>query len=494
MRAAFKDFRFARRANNLNLFVQIILGLLLFLMLNFMASRYFSKFDLSDNKKNSLSLESIAYINDIAEPIDIYVTVEKGLGSVDTAQAQRDIRRLLAQYEYVSKSNSKGLIKATYIKPHVETKKLEEIVTRFGKNIENTIIVASKDKKYKVLALSDLYDLTEQRRAVWKGEQVLSSAILSVASKDTPKIYFLSGHGEMSPNSTDSLRGLSEFSSYLKSRNYEVDTLTITDLKQIPEDADMILIAASQVAFLPREINLLKDYLWKKDGRLMVMLSLGSTNGLEEIFYDWGIRSDDSMIVESTGLNESAGGDLIVKEFPKDRHEIVDLLYKLELPLQFGSTRMIRQDLGSPIDRSIAHSILLLSGQNSWAEMSYKTQVKPKFDEDLDFAGPIPLAMLASKTGNNDLGLSIAGGKLIVFGDEDFASNRLFNRLGNATLLSNSLNWLFERESLLNIQSKSADKYSLTLSESDIISLLIRFLILPAFIAIFGLLVLFLRR
>ncbi len=491
MRAAFRDFRFARRANNLNLFTQILLGLLLFFMLNFMATRYYDKYDLSVNKKNSLSLESLAYINELKEPIDIYVTIQKGIGEVDLNQAQKDIRRLLSQYEYASKKNN-APIKAIFINPHVETKKLEEIVARFGKNIENTIIVATQDKKYKILSLSDLYDLSASRRTSWRGEQVISSAILSVSSSATPKLYFLSGHGEMSPNSTDSLKGLSEFSSYLKSRNYDVGILNTTELKQIPDDADMLVIAASQVAFLPREINMLKDYLWKKNGRLMVMLSMGSTNGLEEIFYDWGIRSDDSMVVEATGINESAGGDIIVKEFSKDRHEIVDVLFKLELPLQFGSTRMVRQDLSSPIDRSIVHNILLLSGSNSWAEMNYRAE--NVFDADVDFAGPIPLAMLASRTGNNDLGLSIPGAKLIVFGDEDFATNRLFGRLGNSTLLANSVNWMFERESLLNIQSQVVDKFSLTLSESDILSLLFRFLLLPAFIAVFGLIVLFLRR
>ncbi len=435
----------------------------------------------------------MAYVKDLNEPIDIYVTIQKGIGEIDTNQAQRDIRRLLAQYEYASKE-ANAPIKASYINPHVESKKLEEIVTRFGKNIENTIILATRDRKYKILSLSDLYDLSATRRTAWRGEQVISSAILSVSSSDTPKLYFVAGHGEMSPNSTDSLKGLSEFSAYLKSRNYDVGILNTTELKQIPDDADMLIIAASQVAFLPREINIIKDYLWKKNGRLMVMLSLGSTNGLEEIFYDWGIRSDDSLLVEAMGLNESAGGDIIVKDFTKNRHAIVDVLYKLELPLQFGSTRMVRQDLSSPIDRSIAHSILLLSGQNSWAEMNYRAATAPKFDAEVDFAGPIPLAMLASRTGNNDLGLSIPGAKLIVFGDEDFATNRLFGRLGNSTLLSNSLNWMFERESLLNIQSQAMDKFSLTLSESDILSLLFRFLVLPAFIGVFGLIVLFLRR
>ena len=102
--------------------------------------------------------------------------------------------------------------------------------------------------------------------------------------------------------------------------------------------------------------------------------------------------------------------------------------------------------------------------------------------------------MVASRTGNNDLGLKIPGGKLAVFGDEDFASNRLFNRLGNSKLLYNTVNWMLERDSMLNIVPRSMSKYSITLSEGDVFSLAFRFALLPAFMAIIGLLVSFFRR
>lgn len=493
MRAAFKDFRFARKANTLNLTIQIFLGVLLFLSLNFLAARHYFKFDISENRKNSLSLESTAYINGLKEPIDIYVTVRRGIGDLDGDSVLKDLHKTLSQYEYLSMKNS-AKIRAHFINPHIESKKVEEIVSKFGKDIENSVIVSNNAaKKFKILSLSDLYDLNAPNKVSWKGEQAISSAMLSVTQNDDGKIYFLSGHGEMSYRSADPIKGMSEFASYLTSRNFKIADLNLTEAKQVPQNAALIVIAAPQATFLPREIDLLKNYLLKSNGNIIMFFGMGDTNGLDEILFDWGIRTDDAMVIEAANSGESTGGDLVVKSFSQNPHKIVRYLVDADLPLQFGSTRMVREDMGAAIDESIKRDVLMYSTPASWAEKNYKNSGF-KYDEAVDFKGPVPVAMVASRTGNNDLGLKIPGGKLAVFGDEDFASNRLFNRLGNSKLLYNTVNWMLERDSMLNIVPRSMSKYSITLSEGDVFSLAFRFALLPAFIAIIGLLVSFFRR
>ena len=59
-------------------------------------------------------------------------------------------------------------------------------------------------------------------------------------------------------------------------------------------------------------------------------------------------------------------------------------------------------------------------------------------------------------------------GRLVVFGDSDFASNAQIASVGNPTLLLNALNWLVERENLLAIPAKKADQIQLNLTRRDL--------------------------
>jgi ABC-type uncharacterized transport system involved in gliding motility auxiliary subunit len=59
-------------------------------------------------------------------------------------------------------------------------------------------------------------------------------------------------------------------------------------------------------------------------------------------------------------------------------------------------------------------------------------------------------------------------GRLVVFGDSDFASNAQLASVGNPTLLLNAMNWLVERENLLAIPAKKADQIQLNLTRRDL--------------------------
>ena len=59
-------------------------------------------------------------------------------------------------------------------------------------------------------------------------------------------------------------------------------------------------------------------------------------------------------------------------------------------------------------------------------------------------------------------------GRLVVFGDSDFASNAQLASVGNPTLFLNALNWLVERENLLAIPAKKADQIQLNLTRRDL--------------------------
>ena len=495
----FEDFRFVRKVRGLNLALQIALGFTLFVGLNFLASRHYLKHDFSENRMNSLSPESVAYIENLKAPVEIYMTIREpdsqGADQALVAESKAmvaEIERLLSQYEYESMSGGERKIRFQKVDPLADRRKGEELVRRFGNDVEGVVIVASGDKHKKIL-LTDIYDIEDNRRVNFKGEQAVSSALLSVSNPKQNKIYFLTSHGELSYKSADAKRGLSELGNALSLRGYKLGELDLSSQGSVPADADMLIIAAPQTAMLAREVDAIRKYLLNSNGRVVMFLGLGPIYGLEDVLFEWGLRADD-MQVADTGEYESTTGDLITRSYPQKPHPIVKYLVGLELPVQFGTVRPVREDLGAPIDGNLKLWPLIGSSQTSWADRAYKRDKVLSFHGDVDLPGPLPLAMLATRSGGGDLGVDIRGGRLAVFGDEDFITNGRFNGLGNSKLALNTINWMFDETSSLNIPPRKVDRYTLTISRGDIWSLTLRFLGLPFAVLLAGLATYILRR
>src|SRR4029077_16609445 len=64
------------------------------------------------------------------------------------------------------------------------------------------------------------------------------------------------------------------------------------------------------------------------------------------------------------------------------------------------------------------------------------------------------------------LGVALAAGKgrLVVYGDSDFATNAQLDQPGTATLIANTLNWMVQRESHLGIAAKEPEQVRLSLT------------------------------
>jgi hypothetical protein len=88
------------------------------------------------------------------------------------------------------------------------------------------------------------------------------------------------------------------------------------------------------------------------------------------------------------------------------------------------------------------------------------------------------------------------GPRLVVLGDSDFATNQLLQaNFGNSVLLSNSLNWLVDRQQLLSIPPKKTEQVHLSLTASEIRAVyLLSLLALPGLGVVLGAVVYYKRR
>ena len=150
----FDDFKITTRIRKLNLWAQILLGLLLYVSLNYMASKHYVRIDLSENNKNSLSPESVAYIKNLKQDINIYVVLSATKTNNANTAVKKDLRAFLRQYEY--ESVDAGKIKVEFVNSNIDNQKTEFLVKKFGTGIENSVIVSSPMRS-KIIPISDFY-------------------------------------------------------------------------------------------------------------------------------------------------------------------------------------------------------------------------------------------------------------------------------------------------------------------------------------------------
>ncbi len=485
------DFRHIRWFRLVNRSLQVILALSFVTLLNVIAMKHFVREDITGTNRFSLSPETVAYLRELDAPVEVFVTLTSG-SQGKSRKIFEDVSRLLREYSYHGRVGGEQMIQVEFVDIYQQRSRAAELANRFDLQRENAIIVASGDNHLEIMG-PELYDVKDGEVRGFRGEQVFTSAMLDVSRSDRQKIYFLAGHGEMRLDDVSPQRGMSEVAAFLQQRNFELQFLDLSRVGDVPDDADLVVIAGPQAALLGHEVEKLRRYLSERNGRLMVMLEPGRSHGLEDLFFEWGILADDMVLVDTGEDFQAAGGDLIVRRFRP--HPITDFLTSYQLTVIKGPTRPVRPDPGAPFDERLTTVDLIFSSDSSWGERSYRGARPFQFDQRSDLPGPVALATLAQRRVDTQLGISIPGGRLIVFGNADFVSNQRIGALGNTVLFNNSIGWILDRNTdLLNIPPRPLATYSLTLSRGELLRIGLRLLTLPGAVAVLGLIVFVIRR
>lgn len=485
------EFRFIRRLHNANRIVQIILALILIAALNFLSANYFKRFDLTKSGAYTLAAESKAYIRQLEEPVKIIVTIPEKTDLEALDDIRKDIAKLLREYEFFSTRNGKPYIIVEFVDIYRQRIRAQELASKYNLTQENVILVTSGDK-VRQINTGDLYEYPDENARSFRGERLFTSAILAVSSTQARKVYFLVGHGEMRLDDVDKLRGLSQLESFLRERNFELATLDLAIETSVPEDASLLIVASPQASLQPEEVEKLRRYMDDRNGRMIVFVDPGRRHGMDDLFFDWGVLVEDTTVVDNGMDFRVQGGDLIIRRFAE--HPITQLLIDYQITVLFGQPRTVRVDPASTNDNRLQVLPLIGTSDQSWSERDYRTQNPPVFDEERDLRGPASIATVSTRSSGNELGITIPGGRLIVFGNSDFIANNRLQAFGNQTLFTNSINWILDHKDLLDIPTRKIESYQMVISESDLRRMLYYFAIIPASVAGLGFLVFLIRH
>ena len=487
------SFRAARWIRFSNLLLQALLFLALFGGLNYLALNHSWRFDLTANRRHSLSPETKSYLDQLERNVSITVTLTNDSDNEDLTQAYRDISGLLREYVYTTRAGAKGRVEVEYLDIYQSRKRAEEL----GVDQPNLVVLACEGHR-RVLTLMDFYNVREKVTKVsFKGEATLTAAILDVSNPEKKKIFFLSGHGEMRPDDLDPVRGLSQLRDELRQRNFEITSLDLNLTHKIPDDTALIIIAGQQGRVQPFEEELLRNFLTTRAGRVILLLDPGRPLGLENLLFDWGIIVYDNVIIDPDPRSLTETNDLRLWHFlPDPGSHITDQLINNVLPVLVGPARVVSEDLGRPEDDGLSVKKLIATSDASWGETSYRLRIPAQYTPGQDLKGQLGVMVISERLKPaNNLPLSVRGGRLAVGGTADLVTNnRIFNP-GNLNLFLATVNWTVDRDTQLNILARPIQLFALTLSQEELVRLRLGLLlVVPGIVALLGFFVYWTRR
>lgn len=460
--------RGGKRGSAASLVLLLVLGILG--LVNFLNYRHHKRIDLSEGGLNSLSEQSIQLAENLNQDVEF-------LGFfTDPAQAQ-SFEEVAREYHFASPR-----ISYQVIDPQKEPGRVSEFsIERSGQ-----IVVRSGDNSQKI----DGFE-----------EEQLTNAIIKVTRKEQKVVYFLEGHGERSI-SENTPQGYLAIKGAVEKQNYLVKSLNLAQGGGIPEDAKLVISAGPKSSYLPGEQQLISDYL-AKGGKFFLLVDPGIDSGMEDFLKPYGIGLDDDTLVDTSLESRLAGlGPAAPLVSSYASHPITEHLVEITFFPFARSLETLESSLGYKV------TTLFSSSGRTWGEVDLKGD-EVSFDEGKDLPGPLPIALVASKSleePNPDLPEDLAKtppdeaskgpeSRLLVIGDSDFASNKYVESVGNSDLFLNAVSWLAEDQDLVAVRPKDPTQRQVTLTARDSRLLLWGSVIfLPLAVLAFGISVWYRRR
>ncbi|MCP4666138.1 MAG: GldG family protein [Deltaproteobacteria bacterium] len=453
-----------------NMAMAVILVLILLVVGTLLAERHFMRWDFTSTSEHTLSEKTIQVLKTVKKPVSIKVFVRLAF------QEAVDAEKLLSAYHYRASHITYELI---------DPEKSPAVARRYSIKAPNTFILEGYNSSQTV-KIAD--------------EEHITNGLIRLVKSKIQKVYWLTGHGErtFSGREPESLGALQE---KMSKENHEFAELNLMQ-GDIPGDASLVVVAAPIKPLFPEEVESLGKYL-NRGGSLVVFLEPFHDGGLKNFLKGYGVEVADDIIVDK--LSRVMGGDFLLPMVAD--YGAHALTRDFQLTSLFYVARSVERGDKKPDHMTVTS--LAKTSPNSWAETDQESldAGQVQFDEH-DRQGPISLASIVElhpplakgkgekSEGKKEEDHAITGkGKLVVFGDVDFASNRLFVQAGNGDFIVNAINFLVGREDLITIKKKHKPVEPLMLSRTQgKIVFWIPVVVMPLTILIIGVVVWHRRR
>jgi ABC-type uncharacterized transport system involved in gliding motility auxiliary subunit len=453
-----------------NTFVLIVAALAILGGVNYLASRHPKRFDLTKQRRYSLSDQTRKVVAALKD--DVKITY---------FQRQRDMTRGQDQLKEYSALSPR--VKVEFVDPVLSPTKAQAYDVRAPWPI---LVVESGERR---------------ERASNDGEQDITNALLKVTREGKKTVCLLEGEGERSGEESGE-RGFSGAKSSLTKSLYEVKNVFLMREKTVPTDCTVLVVGGPDKDLLPETTAAIRDFV-KKGGKALVMVEPELKEhypNLVALLKEWNIEAGNDVVVDLSGMGQLVGVDSplapLAMEYPW--HPITK---DFKLATIFYTVRSVQAAQGSV--EGVSGQDLVKTSVQSWGETDIASLLReaPTRDPKTDRMGPVSVAAVATVRGPTPAPSptptpapspapdepKAPEGRVVAVGDVDFASNALLGDQGNRDFFLNAISWLAEDAELISIRPKEPEDQSLSMTRQILARVvLIAMAVIPGLFVILG--------
>lgn len=399
----------------------VALSWVIFAALNYSASQWNRKVDLSYFKTSQAGTSTRALVESLSQTVRVVLFFPPGNEVLEQARAY---------FGPLEKLNSKFRLE-------VVDQALEPDLARDAKVRGNGHVAILGDGRNETLRLG--LDVEDARGALKGLDQEFQEKLLRIV-RPARVAYLTTGHFErdFAPPADDQRLSLGDFKQLLEGQGFTIKRLGLAEGlgTQIPDDAALIVVAGPTAEFLPAERASLQTYL-NRAGKLLVFVDPDQGTSEDELLAPLGVRVSKNLVaherylVQIEGRGESrynvatmqAANHPSVQTFNNNNGRLYAVL------LGSGAVHKLEP---APAELKIVPTLKAMP--ESWED----TNKNGKFDKDSEKRVPLDFGVAIEK----DIEGQPTPMRALVYGDADMAGSMIVRNPGNAYVLLDSIKWL----------------------------------------------------
>jgi ABC-type uncharacterized transport system involved in gliding motility auxiliary subunit len=482
-----------------NVVLQTIIIALIVLMINYLGFNRYQRWDLSRSNKYALSELTKKFLKSLKKEVKVYVFFSPTSQSAGS-ELYYDLQNLLKEYEFAGRRK----VRIETIDPYRNLTRTRELQVKYNFGADENLVILDDENRKKILRVADMaeYDppgmFSETPRVkTFRGEQIITSALIELTEDKQTKIGFITGHGEPSLENGSSL---ARFTENVERQNIKFEPLILTNLERVPTDYAAVVVIGPKYDLADRDLSLLRNY-WNEQGRILILLDPKvKTPKLDQFLTEFGIRADPDLIVTQfkTGIEEQSvtldvyGQFLPETSFLRALSQATGYFPGGTCSLSIDESKIAQE--GLTMTRALTPAASDYWGDKDEVLYSQKT---PTYAQGIDLPPPLYFGIALEKGAIKDARVQLhSSSRMLVLGNADFLRNEsLSESPPDLDFILMSINWLADREQLLAIAAKPARTFTLNLSDGQMNEIVL-FTVggIPMLIALLGLGVWSLRR
>ena len=478
--------------------LQVVLLAALLLAANFISLQHYQRFDASREGAYTLSPATLRYISEGMEGRE--QPVRWTLAFRRSNPHYERIRALAEEYQRWSR----GGIVLEIVDPLRSPERADQVMANYGLTFaRDMIIIDARDDDSEVITTDDAgirslnphvrlavademiitrTDAQGQRRPVgFQGEDVMTAQLLAAIEGRARQMLFIADKSGIEDGGEQSQWSTLEHT--MRMQNIELTPARISEMREIPESVEGLVIVAPRFDFNEEEIQLLEGYWQRPRAAMLFLLDAAETpRRLRAFLRSNGVTPRrDRIITRADGrLVTSARGT-----FAYQVGFLADLAGQSVVFDGASASLEVREGADDLMDRAVFPVSLVDVAPGFWGETRFG-EGDESFDPTEDHGGQLSLAAAVTRGVAADDRFAADVSRMIVAANTDFLDP---DRARAETLdfLATSVNWLADRESLAGIGPRSLGTYKLPLLDAQVSFInRVNLIFLPALLLLLG--------